>query len=127
MPQLLFSYQGRIGVKQFWLGLLSALASTIALTVVASIILAIGLIATGASQETQQISIIVLSLLIAGFAGYTQLAVMVKRLHDSGRSGWWCLITLIPFVGLAWVVLDLGVPRRQAKSPVDTPALTPAE
>ena len=31
------------------------------------------------------------------------LAVMVRRLHDTGRSGWWVLIGLIPFIG--WIVL----------------------
>lgn len=27
------------------------------------------------------------------------LAVSVRRLHDTGRSGWWLLIALIPFIG----------------------------
>ena len=27
------------------------------------------------------------------------LAVGVRRLHDTGRSGWWWLIVLIPIVG----------------------------
>ncbi len=27
------------------------------------------------------------------------LAVGVRRLHDTGRSGWWWLIDLVPFVG----------------------------
>jgi uncharacterized membrane protein YhaH (DUF805 family) len=27
------------------------------------------------------------------------LAVAVRRLHDTGRSGWWLLIALVPFVG----------------------------
>ena len=27
------------------------------------------------------------------------LAVMVRRLHDTGRSGWWYFISLVPFVG----------------------------
>jgi uncharacterized membrane protein YhaH (DUF805 family) len=27
------------------------------------------------------------------------LSVMVRRLHDTDRSGWWCLVTLVPFVG----------------------------
>jgi uncharacterized membrane protein YhaH (DUF805 family) len=27
------------------------------------------------------------------------LAVTVRRLHDSGRSGWWLLIGLVPIVG----------------------------
>ncbi len=31
------------------------------------------------------------------------LAISVRRLHDIGRSGWWLLIGLIPFLG--WLVL----------------------
>jgi uncharacterized membrane protein YhaH (DUF805 family) len=31
------------------------------------------------------------------------LAVSVRRLHDTGRSGWWLLIALVPFLG--WLVL----------------------
>jgi uncharacterized membrane protein YhaH (DUF805 family) len=27
------------------------------------------------------------------------LGVTVRRLHDTGRSGWWLLIGLVPFVG----------------------------
>jgi uncharacterized membrane protein YhaH (DUF805 family) len=38
------------------------------------------------------------------------LAVGVRRLHDTGRSGWWLLIALIPFIGaiilIVFMVLD---------------------
>jgi uncharacterized membrane protein YhaH (DUF805 family) len=38
------------------------------------------------------------------------IAVTVRRLHDSGRSGWWILIALIPLIGtiilLVFMVLD---------------------
>ena len=38
------------------------------------------------------------------------LAVSVRRLHDTGRSGWWLLIGLIPIIGfvvlLYFFVLD---------------------
>ena len=27
------------------------------------------------------------------------IAVLVRRLHDTGRSGWWALIGLVPLVG----------------------------
>lgn len=38
------------------------------------------------------------------------IAVTVRRLHDTGRSGWWILIFLVPVVGfiilLVFMVLD---------------------
>jgi uncharacterized membrane protein YhaH (DUF805 family) len=27
------------------------------------------------------------------------IAVAIRRMHDTGRSGWWLLISLVPFVG----------------------------
>ncbi len=33
-----------------------------------------------------------------------QLTVTVRRLHDTNRTGWWYLITLIPYVG-AFILL----------------------
>ena len=41
--------------------------------------------------------LIQLALLLPG------LAVGARRLHDTGRSGWWLLIGLIPVVG--WIIL----------------------
>ncbi|MGH2489623.1 MAG: DUF805 domain-containing protein, partial [Candidatus Limnocylindria bacterium] len=32
------------------------------------------------------------------------LAVSVRRLHDTGRSGWWLLLTLVPFGGFILLV-----------------------
>ena len=31
------------------------------------------------------------------------LSVQVRRLHDTGRSGWWVLLNLLPVIG--WIVL----------------------
>ena len=33
------------------------------------------------------------------------LAVTVRRLHDTGRSGWMFLICLIPFIGGIWMLV----------------------
>ncbi|HDM8144704.1 TPA: DUF805 domain-containing protein [Vibrio harveyi] len=33
------------------------------------------------------------------------IAVMVRRLHDIGRTGWWVLIGLIPLIGLIVLIV----------------------
>lgn len=33
------------------------------------------------------------------------IAVGVRRLHDTGRSGWWWLISLIPLIGLIVLIV----------------------
>lgn len=41
------------------------------------------------------------------------LAVAVRRLHDTDRSGWWLLIGLIPLIGsliLLWFFISDGTP-----------------
>ena len=35
------------------------------------------------------------------------LAVVVRRLHDVGKSGWMLLITLIPLIGVIWLLVLL--------------------
>ena len=32
------------------------------------------------------------------------ICVMVRRLHDLGKSGWWYWICLIPFIGGIWLL-----------------------
>ncbi len=41
------------------------------------------------------------------------IAVAVRRLHDTDRSGWWLLLNLIPVVGflvLIWFYIQPGTP-----------------
>ena len=35
------------------------------------------------------------------------LAVLVRRLHDTGRSGWWILIGFVPFGGFVLFIFTL--------------------
>lgn len=47
-------------------------------------------------------------------------AVLVRRLHDTNRSGWWILISFLPFLGsfilLALTLFD-GTPNRNRFGP----------
>ena len=58
------------------------------------------------------------------------LAVGARRLHDIGRTGWWLLLALIPFVG--WIPLLImaalpgtGGPNRYGSAPHSANALPP--
>ena len=53
------------------------------------------------------------------------LAVLVRRLHDTGKSGWWVLIGFVPLVGgivlLVFTVLDSDAGENsQGPSPKDS-------
>lgn len=48
------------------------------------------------------------------------LAVAVRRLHDSGRKGWWVLLTLIPIIGpiiLIFFLIQDSTPGDNAYGP----------
>jgi uncharacterized membrane protein YhaH (DUF805 family) len=57
------------------------------------------------------------------------LAALVRRLHDTNRSGWWALIGLIPVIGTIAILLftvsdsDQGE-NRYGSSPKDAPAVS---
>jgi len=36
------------------------------------------------------------------------LSAAVRRLHDTGRSGWWLLLNLVPFIGFIIVLVLLA-------------------
>jgi uncharacterized membrane protein YhaH (DUF805 family) len=38
-----------------------------------------------------------------------QLAVTIRRLHDTNRSGWFLLLAIIPVVGPIWVLVLLAM------------------
>lgn len=42
------------------------------------------------------------------------LGVTVRRLHDTGKSGWWILIGIIPVIGFIWMIVLLATAGQQA-------------
>ena len=39
-------------------------------------------------------------------------AVSIRRMHDIGRSGWWVLISLVPFIGSIWYIVLAALPSQ---------------
>jgi uncharacterized membrane protein YhaH (DUF805 family) len=38
-------------------------------------------------------------------------ALQAKRWHDLGKSAWWILISVNPFVGVVWILIECGCLR----------------
>ena len=53
------------------------------------------------------------------------IAVGIRRLHDTNRSGWWLLLLLIPFVGL--IVLIVFMASQGTPGPNDHGPPAPSE
>ncbi|MFG3345987.1 DUF805 domain-containing protein [Streptomyces sp. NPDC048018] len=75
-------FSGRARRKEFWMFQLFNLLASIIASVIDG---ALGI---------QLLSLIYLLAVLV-----PSLAIAVRRLHDTGRSGWWLLIGLIPLVG----------------------------
>ncbi len=82
------NFQGRARRKAFWM---FALFNIIAIVVLTSVEGFIGLRGDGSYG--------ILSGLYSLAVILPAIALAVRRLHDTGRSGWWILIGLIPLVG----------------------------
>ena len=86
-------FSGRARRKEYWLFVLFNLIASIIIGVIAGVLAG----ATGVGAFSYLGPIYSLAVLIPGFA------VLFRRLHDTGRSGWWWLIAFIPIIG--WIVL----------------------
>ena len=75
---------------------------------------------TDAAVVLSGILVLVISLALA----LPLLAVSARRLHDTGRSAWWLLLSFVPFVGIAllvfWCMDSTPEPNSHGPSPKDT-------
>ena len=87
-----FTFTGRARRKAYWIFVL--------FNIIAAVIAGVldGVLGLGGDTGYGPISgLYSLAVFIPG------LALAVRRLHDTGRTGWWMLIGLIPLIG--WIVL----------------------
>jgi uncharacterized membrane protein YhaH (DUF805 family) len=87
---LFTSAEGRIARQQWWIGV--------------GLLFLVSLFSTILFGNDGLIAFITgVLMMIAG------IMLHIKRCHDRGKSGWWCLLLLVPFVGLIWAIIDLGI------------------
>ena len=97
---LLFSFDGRIGRRSWWLwGAAVMIGMAMYLTAVLRI--------AGMSKDT---TVLLVNLLLL----WPALAISVKRWHDRDKPGWWALIAFVPVIGWIWVLIENGLLRGTA-------------
>ncbi|MCB0110232.1 MAG: DUF805 domain-containing protein [Caldilineaceae bacterium] len=116
--QKYFDFSGRARRKEYWCFVL--------FNIIVSIILAVIDQAIGTGSIEGGVGLLgglySLAVLLPG------LGVSVRRLHDTGRSGWWILINLIPLIGsivfLVFTVSDGDPgPNQYGPSPKASPVM----
>lgn len=95
------TFSGRARRKEYWMFTLFNTIAFILLYIIASIFAEVG------GDVGAGIGLLLLSIYSLGTL-LPSLAVTVRRLHDTGRSGWWLLILLIPFVGSIVLLIFMG-------------------
>jgi len=84
-------FNGRARRKEYWMFVLFNIIASIILSIIDSAIGTYGAL-------TGLYSLVVL---------IPSLAVGVRRLHDSGKSGWMLLVAFIPVIGFIWLLILL--------------------
>lgn len=70
-------------------------------------IIAIAILSGGIASATDMPAFMGLYFIYVLGVVLPSLAVVVRRLHDVGKSGWFYLISLIPFIGAIWIFVLL--------------------
>jgi len=92
-------FEGRARRKEYWFFVLFSIIITMVLSVLDG---ALGLfdLETGIGLLSGIYSLAVL---------IPSISVGVRRLHDTNRSGWWLLITVIPLIGAIVIIVLLAL------------------
>ena len=87
----LLNHQGRINRQRYWAFFLVSLGASVLAMIIDSML-------TGG----------LLYILVAVVLIYPSFIVAIKRWHDRDKSGWWCLIALVPVIGGLWFLIECG-------------------
>lgn len=86
------TFSGRARRKEYWMFVLWNFIIGLVLNVLSSVFVKAGI---------APLTLLLYGVTILYYLAVVipSLAVLVRRLHDTGRSGWWVLIGLVPIIG----------------------------
>jgi uncharacterized membrane protein YhaH (DUF805 family) len=101
-------FSGRASRPEFWYWILAVALVSFVFAIIEGALLAPALGFKAFDPEAGQPLSVILDLAIF----LPSIAVAVRRLHDTGRSGWWFVLQLIPLIGtlvLLWWFVQPGL------------------
>lgn len=119
-------FRGRSRRKEFW-------AFTAALLVIVVLVFTVIALAVPEGADVKRAADRAVWVMLA-VVGLPQTALMARRLHDIGKSGWWMLVFAVPFAGTfvwaMWMATDgQARPNRYGPDPkgrgADHPVFAP--
>ena len=147
MTQLLFSFQGRLNRKPYWL-------TNIAVGVGVIILVAIAIVMVGERRFAEAFLTMAILIILYLPLFWVSLALGAKRLHDRDKSAWWLVLFyvgpgvassignemenmglvlhLVGFAITVWAFVELGClrgtvgPNQYGPDPLEPAALGPA-
>lgn len=101
-----FTISGRASRAEFWWFYLVDVLGTLLLAS------GIGVVAALFKSEGGMLYLLLLLLLAMGMIALAipTITVSVRRLHDTGRSGWWYMINFLPYIGGIVLLVFLFLP-----------------
>lgn len=100
LPWLLFSFEGRIPRRTWWLW---GVAAMIGLGIYFTVLLRVAGVSAGGAERLVNLLLL-----------WPTLALSAKRWHDRDKSAWWLLLALVPVIGWLWTVIENGLLRGTA-------------
>ncbi|MBN1407293.1 MAG: DUF805 domain-containing protein [Calditrichaceae bacterium] len=88
-------FSGKASRQEFWMFVLFNLIFSIVASILDNVL--------GTSVGSMGYGIISTLYLLAVLI--PSIAVTIRRLHDTGRSGWWILLVFIPIIGWIWLIV----------------------
>ena len=89
-------FEGRARRMEYWMFILFNLIIAMVLSILDRVIFSTPMEGVGPLYIVYMLAVLLPS-----------IAVLIRRLHDIGKSGWWFFIALIPIVGAIWLLVLL--------------------
>jgi uncharacterized membrane protein YhaH (DUF805 family) len=101
---LLFSFEGRIGRLQYFMGSLALAALLVVVPLLGMVFGIFSAHHTGILGLLTMVLLLIVTVPLAIWAGW---ALAVKRVHDRDHNWYFVFIGLIPFIGSIWLFVEL--------------------